>query len=166
MTPAIQTDPRRWFGRSLAFGLFMSLLDVTVVNVALPSIQRSLHESFTSLEWMLNAYALVVAVVLVTASRLGDILGRKRLFLNGMGIFATGSLLCGVSPHVHITGLSGADALDIARGIQGLGGAAMVPLSLSLITATFHGTERGTAFGIWGGVSGLATAMGPLVGGL
>lgn len=88
------------------------------------------------------------------------------MFLIGMGVFAAGSLLCGLSPHVHIHGLSGADALDLARGIQGLGGAAMVPLSLSLITATFHGAERGTAFGIWGGVSGLATAMGPLVGGL
>lgn len=167
MSTAIQSDPRRWWAlAAVAFGLFMALLDVTVVNVALPAIQRGLHESFTSLEWVINAYALVVAVLLVTSSRLGDIFGRKRLFLIGMGVFTAGSLLCGLSPHIHIGSLSGADVLNISRGVQGIGGSAMVPLSLSLITATFHGRERGTAFGIWGGVSGLATAIGPLVGGL
>ncbi len=167
MVSNITTDPRRWWALgAVAFGLFMSLLDVTVVNVALPAIQHGLHESFTSLEWVVNAYALVVAVLLVTSSRLGDFFGRKRLFLIGMAVFTAGSLLCGLSPHIHVFSLSGADVLNISRGIQGLGGSAMVPLSLSLITATFHGRERGTAFGIWGGVSGLATAIGPLVGGV
>lgn len=167
MSLAIQEDPKRWWALgAIAFGLFMALLDVTVVNVALPSIQKSLHESYTTLEWIVNAYALVVAVLLVTSSRLGDIFGRKRIFSIGMGIFTAGSLLCALSPHIHIAHLSGADALNISRGIQGIGGSAMLPLSLSLITATFHGRERGTAFGIWGGVAGLATALGPLVGGL
>lgn len=167
MNVAIQEDPRRWWALgAIAFGLFMALLDVTVVNVALPSIQQSLHESYTSLEWIVNAYALVVAVLLVTSSRLGDIFGRKRIFGIGMGVFTVGSLLCALSPHIHIANLSGADILNISRGIQGLGGSAMMPLSLSLITATFHGRERGTAFGIWGGVAGLATALGPLVGGV
>lgn len=167
MSVNIQQDPRRWWALvAIAFGLFMALLDVTVVNVALPSIQRGLHESYTSLEWIVNAYALVVAVLLVTSSRLGDIFGRKRVFSMGMGVFTIGSLLCALSPHIHISSLSGANVLNISRGIQGIGGSAMLPLSLSLITATFHGRERGTAFGIWGGVAGLATALGPLVGGI
>ena len=164
---SIQEDPRRWWALgAIAFGLFMALLDVTVVNVALPAIQKGLHESYTSLEWIVNAYALVVAVLLVTSSRLGDIFGRKKLFGLGMGVFTLGSLLCALSPHIHVGSLSGADVLNISRGIQGIGGSAMLPLSLSLITATFHGRERGTAFGIWGGVAGLATALGPLVGGV
>ncbi|NMP22378.1 MFS transporter [Sulfobacillus harzensis] len=167
MTPSIQEDPRRWWALgAIAFGLFMALLDVTVVNVALPAIQKGLHESYTSLEWIVNAYALVVAVLLVTSSRLGDIFGRKKIFGVGMGVFTLGSLLCALSPHIHVGSLSGADVLNISRGIQGVGGSAMLPLSLSLITATFHGRERGTAFGIWGGVAGLATALGPLLGGV
>lgn len=149
MSANIQEDPRRWWALgAIAFGLFMALLDVTIVNVALPSIQKGLHESYTQLEWIVNAYALVVAVLLVTSSRLGDIFGRKKIFSLGMGVFAVGSLLCALSPHIHIAGLSGADVLNVSRGIQGLGGSAMLPLSLSLITATFHGRERGTAFGI------------------
>lgn len=167
MNASIQEDPKRWWALgAIAFGLFMALLDVTVVNVALPAIQRGLHESYTNLEWIVNAYALVVAVLLVTSSRLGDIFGRKKLFGLGMGVFTLGSLLCALSPHIHVASLSGADVLNISRGIQGVGGSAMLPLSLSLITATFHGRERGTAFGIWGGVAGLATALGPLVGGI
>lgn len=167
MSPNIQEDPRRWWALgAIAFGLFMALLDVTVVNVALPTIQRGLHESYTSLEWIINAYALVVAVLLVTSSRLGDIFGRKRMFSLGMAVFTLGSLLCALTPHIHVANLSGATILNISRGIQGIGGSAMLPLSLSLITATFHGRERGTAFGIWGGVAGLATAVGPLVGGV
>lgn len=164
---SIQEDPRRWWALlAISFGLFMALLDVTIVNVALPSIQQSLHESYTNLEWIVNAYALVVAVLLVTSSRLGDIFGRKKVFSAGMAVFAVGSLLCALSPHIHVGSLSGATILNLARGLQGIGGSAMLPLSLSLITATFHGRERGTAFGIWGAVAGLATAIGPLVGGV
>ena len=167
MTLAIQEDPRRWWGLgAIAFALFMALLDVTVVNVALPAIQRGFHESYSNLEWVVNAYVLVVAVLLVTSSRLGDIFGRKRVFTLGMAVFTIGSILCALSPHIHVGTLSGETVLNISRGIEGVGGSAMLPLSLSLITATFHGRERGTAFGIWGGVAGLATAIGPLVGGI
>lgn len=163
----LSSDSRRWWALvAIAFGLFMSLLDVTVVNVALPTIQHDLHESFTTLQWVVNAYALVVAVLLVTSSRLGDYFGRKRLFILGMGVFTLGSLLCALSGRLSVGSLNPATILNISRGIQGIGGSAMVPLSLSLITATFHGRERGTAFGIWGGVSGLATAVGPLLGGV
>ncbi len=161
-----ERDNRRWWALgAVCFGLFMALLDVTVVNVALPTIQHDLNESFSTLEWVVNAYTLVFAVVLVTSSRLGDIYGRKRVFMIGMAVFTLGSFLCAISSDFHIGSLTNADMLNISRGIQGLGGSAMMPLSLALISTTFHGRERGTAFGIWGGVSGLATAIGPLVGG-
>lgn len=158
---------RRWWAlAAICFGLFMALLDVTIVNVALPTIQNDLNESYSTLEWVLNAYTLVLAVLLVTSSRLGDIFGRKGIFMLGMGVFTLGSLLCALSGDIRIGSLSHADILNLSRAFQGLGGSAMIPLSLSLISNTFHGRERGTAFGIWGGVNGLAVAIGPLLGGI
>lgn len=163
---AFQAGRKWWALAAVCFGLFMALLDVTIVNVALPSIQSSLHASFSSLEWVINAYTLVFAVALVPAGRLGDIYGRKTLFIIGIGVFTFGSLLCGLSGNFTVPGVSHISMLNIARGIQGLGASAMMPLSLAIISATFTGKQRGIAIGIWGGVSGLATAIGPFVGGL
>ncbi len=157
---------RKWWAlAAVCFGLFMALLDITIVNVALPDIQKSLQEPFSNLQWIVNAYALVFAVLLVPLSRLGDIFGRKRVFATGLGIFSLGSLLCALSGHIDLFGIGHASVLNVFRGLQGVGSAAMLPLSLAIISATFHGRQRGAAIGIWGGVSALATAFGPLAGG-
>ncbi|MCA0172612.1 MFS transporter [Bacillus sp. RAR_GA_16] len=152
-------DPKRWFAlAAVCFGLFMALLDVTIVNVALPTIQEEFQSDFSELEWVLNAYTLVFAVALITVARLGDIYGRKLFFMLGLIVFSIGSLLCALAPDIM--------SLNIFRGVQGLGASAMMSLSMAIISTTFIGKERGIAFGVWGSVSGLATAIGPLVGGL
>ncbi|WLV24528.1 MFS transporter [Aciduricibacillus chroicocephali] len=157
---------RKWWALiAVCFGLFMALLDVTIVNVALPAIQSDLNTDFSSLEWVISAYTLIFAVALVTASRLGDIYGRKTIFIIGLGIFTIGSLLCALSAHFTYGSLSHIQTLNVSRGVQGLGASAMMPLSLAIISDTFTGKQRGLAFGIWGGISGFATAIGPLVGG-
>jgi EmrB/QacA subfamily drug resistance transporter len=137
--------------------VFMLLLDITVVNVALPQIDRELSTSFTDLQWVVDAYALTLAATMLNAGSLGDMLGRKRVFLCGIALFTTASALCGAA--------QSPTWLIIARGVQGIGGAAMFAVSLAIISQEFHGRERGTAFGIWGATVGLAVAIGPLVGG-
>jgi EmrB/QacA subfamily drug resistance transporter len=160
-------NPRRWWTLvATSFGLFMVLLDITIVNVALPVIGRSLGASFAELQWVIDAYTLVLAVLIVTGGRLGDLFGRKRLFILGLGIFSLGSLLCGLSGTLTPPGLSPVHVLLGARALQGVGGAIMLPLALAIIAATFQGKERGLAFGIYGGVSALGVAIGPLIGGL
>jgi EmrB/QacA subfamily drug resistance transporter len=135
----------------------MLLLDITVVNVALPNIDKELHTSFTDLQWVVDAYALTLAATLLNAGSLGDIRGRKRVFLGGIALFTLASALCGAAT----TPLW----LIVSRGVQGIGGAAMFAVSLAIISQEFFGRERGTAFGIWGATVGAAVAIGPLVGG-
>jgi EmrB/QacA subfamily drug resistance transporter len=152
-------ENRKWWTlAAVAFGLFMIMLDNTVVNVALPSIERDLHVSISSLEWIVTAYALTFAALLITGGKLGDLFGRKRIFIVGIAIFTLSSLACGLAPS--------AGFLIGARAVQGVGAALMNPASLSIITATFAPRERGQAIGIWAGVSAMALAIGPLVGGL
>ena len=146
-----------WTLGSMCFALFMIMLDNTVVNVALPSIQRDLHASLASLEWTVNAYTLTFAVLLVTGGRLGDIFGRRRMFLFGVMVFGASSLAIGFAP---------SDAALIAfRAVQGIGAAFMMPATLSIITQAFPPEQRGTAIGTWAGVSALALAIGPVLGG-
>jgi EmrB/QacA subfamily drug resistance transporter len=149
---------RKW--RTLVIvcvAIFMLLLDITVVNVALPKIQRDLHSSFTDLQWVVDAYSLMLATVMLNAGSLGDLLGRKRVFLTGVVLFTAASAACGAATSPLF--------LNLARGAQGIGGAIMFAVSLALLSQEFHGRERGTAFGIWGATVGAAVAIGPMVGG-
>jgi EmrB/QacA subfamily drug resistance transporter len=153
--PALE---RKWWTLiAVCTATFMLLLDITVVNVALPDIQRSLHASFSDLQWVIDAYSLTLAAFMLTAGVVGDMFGRRGVFAIGLGIFTASSLLCGLSTSSLM--------LNLARGAQGVGGAVMFATSLALIAAAFQGKERGTAFGIYGGVIGGAVAVGPLIGG-
>jgi EmrB/QacA subfamily drug resistance transporter len=150
---------RKWWTLVLvSIATFMLLLDVTVVNVALPDIQRELNASLSSLQWVVDAYSLMLAAFLLTAGSLGDRLGRRRVFTIGFGIFTFASFLCGIAEDPTL--------LNLARGLQGIGAAGMFATSLALIGQEFHGKDRATAFGVWGAVVGGAVAIGPLVGGV
>src|SRR5712691_5293377 len=152
-------ENRKWWTLvAVSVGLFMIMLDNTVVNVALPSIQNKLGISTSELEWVVNAYALTFGVLLLSGGKLADLLGRRSIFIAGLVIFTGASLWCGLA--------GGAGSLIAARTVQGVGAALMNPATLSIITATFPPRQRGTAIGIWAGVSALALAIGPLVGGL
>ena len=142
----------------LCLGLFMILLDGTIVNIAIPHIQSYFDTSYSNIEWVMNAYILAFAVLLVPMGRFGDLWGRRKLFLAGMTLFTVGSAACGLAPSIYL--------LIAFRVLQGIGGAAMMPSTLSIIAAVFAPEKRGAAMGVWGGVSGLASGLGPVLGGV
>jgi EmrB/QacA subfamily drug resistance transporter len=142
---------------AMVFGLFMPMLDNLVVNVALPTMQRELDARVSDLQWIIDAYTLTFASFMLIGGSMGDILGRKKFFIGGLVLFTLGSVACGLSEST--------EQLIAFRALQGLGAALLLPGSLSILTATFHGRQRGTAIGIWAAMSGLAVAIGPLVGG-
>jgi len=157
--PDIRHSRRRWLVLAvLCVGVFMLMVDGTVVNIAIPSIMEAFSTGFSHVEWVMNAYLLVFAVLLITAGRLGDLYGRKRIFIIGLCVFTLASLLCGLAP--------GIGWLIGFRGLQGLGGAMMMPSTLSIIANVFPPEERGKAMGFWGAVIGFAVALGPSLGGL
>src|SRR5581483_6042087 len=137
--------------------LFMVTLDNLVVSTALPVIRRDLHATLSQLEWTVNAYTLTFAVLLLTGAALGDRFGRRRLFTIGLGVFTLGSVAAALAPS--------ANALDAARAFQGVGGAIVTPLTLTILSAAVPKEKRGLALGAWGGIGGLAVALGPVVGG-
>jgi EmrB/QacA subfamily drug resistance transporter len=150
-------DRKWWTLIVVCVATFMLLLDITIVNVALPSIQTALHANFQDLQWVVDAYSLTLAALLLTAGSLADLLGRKRVFTLGLAVFTGASLMCGLSGRPLV--------LNLARGVQGIGGAMMLATSLALIAQEFHGRERGTAYGIWGATVSAAAAIGPMIGG-
>jgi EmrB/QacA subfamily drug resistance transporter len=155
----LASEHRRWWTLgAVAFGLFMIMLDNTVVNVALPSIQRDLGIGLSQLQWIVTGYALTFAALMLTGGKLADHYGRRLIFVVGLTIFTLASLGCGLA--------ESGDMLIAARVVQGIGAALMNPATLSIISATFPPEQRGTAIGIWAGLSALALAIGPLVGGL
>src|ERR1700761_8343450 len=168
--PTVRPDPfgcssrkekamRKWWPLgTVSLGTFMLLIDVTIVNVALPPMAADLRTSFSSLQWVIDGYALSLGVLLLGAGALGDRLGHRRFYLGGLVVFALSSLACG---------LAGSDAaLIAARVVQGVGAATMFTTTFALLNSSYQGRERGTAYGVWGGVSGAAAAIGPILGGL
>jgi EmrB/QacA subfamily drug resistance transporter len=151
-------DKKWWTLVAVLAGTFMLLLDITIVIVALPDIQKALHASFDQVQWVVDAYALTLASLLLTSGVLADRFGRRKLFAIGLTIFTAGSLLCGLAQSPVM--------LIASRSLQGVGGAVMFATSLALLAQSFHGKERGVAFGAWGAVTGVAVALGPILGGL
>jgi len=143
---------------TLSLGFFMTLLDLTIVNIAIPDLRRSLHASLAEIGWVINAYVIVLAVLMITAGRLGDLRGRRPLFLAGVAVFSLASAAAGLSQT--------AVELIAARAVQGLGAAMLLPQTMAIIIAIFPAHRRGAALGIWGSVAGLATIAGPTVGGM
>src|SRR4051794_4010834 len=149
---------RRWTLVAVCTTTFMLLLDITIVNVALPRIQRDLHAGLTGLEWVVDAYAVTLAALILTAGAMSDRFGRRLLFMIGVIVFTSASLMCGLAWNIAV--------LDISRAVQGVGGAALFATALALIGSEYRGPERGGAIAIWGATIGAAVASGPLVGGI
>jgi EmrB/QacA subfamily drug resistance transporter len=153
-----QRGNKWWTLVAVCLGTFMLLLDITIVQVALPDIQRALHSSFADLQWVVDAYALTLAAFLLTAGSLADMYGRRRLYLAGLAVFTGASVLCGFATSTLM--------LQLSRGLQGVGAAIMFAVTLALLADAFRGRDRGVAFGVWGAVTGLAVSIGPLLGGV
>jgi EmrB/QacA subfamily drug resistance transporter len=152
-----QRENKWWTLVAVCLGTFMLLLDITIVVVALPDIQLSLHSSFSDLQWVVDAYALTLAAFLLTGGSLADMFGRRVLYLIGLVVFTGASALCGFATSTLM--------LQLSRGLQGVGAAIIFAVSLALLANAFRGKDRGVAFGVWGSVTGLAVALGPLIGG-
>ena len=150
-------DRKWWTLVAVCTGVFMLLLDITIVTVALPDIQRSLGASLSDLQWVIDAYALSLAALLLTAGSIADRVGRRVVFATGIVVFTAGSALCGAAGDPAL--------LAVSRALQGIGGAIMFATSLALLANAFHGRDRGTAFGVFGAVTGIAVAVGPVLGG-
>jgi EmrB/QacA subfamily drug resistance transporter len=155
--PGSSSNRKWWILGIISVSLFMILLDVTIVNIALPAIMNDFKINLASVEWIMNVYVLVFAALLLTLGKLGDLFGRKRLFMIGLAIFTLASLGCSLSPNLAV--------LLVSRGIQAIGAAAMMPATLSIVNVEFEKSQRGLALGIWGAVAGGANAMGPIIGG-
>ena len=151
-------DKKWWTLIAVCTGIFMLLLDVTIVTIAQPAIQGGLHAGFSDVQWVLDAYALTLASLLLTSGVLADRYGRKRLFGIGLIVFTLGSLLCGLAQDPLM--------LILSRSGQGVGGAIMFATSLALLGNSFRGRDRGVAFGVWGAITGVSTALGPVLGGI
>jgi EmrB/QacA subfamily drug resistance transporter len=150
---------RKWWPLvAVSLGTFMLLVDVTIVNVALPDMALDLKTSFSSLQWVVDIYALALAALLLSAGTISDRIGHRRVYLIGLVMFAVASLASGIAPN--------ATMLVVARGIQGIGGAAMFATTFALLNSSYQGRDRGTAYGIWGAVGGASAAIGPIVGGV
>jgi EmrB/QacA subfamily drug resistance transporter len=150
---------RKWLPLlTVCLGTFMLLIDVTIVNVALPDMARDLKTSFGSLQWVVDAYALTLAALVLGTGSIADLVGHRRAYAAGLALFAVSSLVCGIAPN--------ADALVAARAVQGIGAAAMFATTFALLNSNYTGRDRGTAYGLWGAVAGASAAIGPIIGGL
>ncbi|WP_327285546.1 MULTISPECIES: MFS transporter [unclassified Streptomyces] len=150
---------RKWLPlTAVCLGAFMLLVDVTIVMVALPDMAADMHTGFSGLQWVMDGYALALAALLLGAGSLADRIGRRSVYLGGLGLFAAASLACGLA--------TGPAALIAFRAVQGIGGAAMFATTMALLSSTYQGRDRGVAFGVWGAVNGAAAAAGPIIGGL
>jgi EmrB/QacA subfamily drug resistance transporter len=150
---------RKWLPLlTVCLGTFMLLIDVTIVNVALPDMAKELHTSFASLQWVVDAYALTLAALVLGTGSIADLVGHRRAYVGGLALFAASSLVCGISPN--------AGALVAARAVQGIGAAAMFATTFALLNSNYAGRERGIAYGLWGAVAGASAAVGPIIGGL
>src|ERR1700722_3029256 len=150
---------RKWMPLiAVCLGTFMLLVDVTIVTVALPDMAASLQTSFSALQWVVDIYTLILAALLLGMGAVADLRGRRRLYIAGLTVFALASLGSGLA---HNTTM-----LIAARGVQGIGGAAMYATTIALLSSSYQGRDRGIAFGVWGAVSGAAAAAGPILGGL
>ncbi|HJZ79093.1 MAG TPA: MFS transporter, partial [Pyrinomonadaceae bacterium] len=154
--PCRQTQ-RRWTLVATILGSSMAFIDGTVVNVALPALQKNLNATVADVQWVIEAYTLFLAALLLLGGSLGDKFGRRKIYALGVALFALASVWCGLAPSIH--------QLIIARAAQGIGGALLVPGSLAIISATFSADERGKAIGTWSGATAITTALGPLLGG-
>jgi len=160
LTPERTTgrDPKWWTLVAVCLGIFILLLDITIVNVALADIQLDLNASLADLQWVIDAYALSLAALLLTAGSLADLYGRRRVFVIGAALFMAGSIACGAAQDIFF--------LQLSRAFQGIGGAAMFATALALIASAFQGRDRGVAFGAFGATTGVAVAVGPVLGGV